>query len=285
MAAAVGGAHPAGMRSAPRLALGVAIGVASVALLAAGVLAVVSTVFRHTERSSHVLRGDVSSVVVEGASGDVALRSGPAGRVTVAEKRRYWLRKPKLELSLARGVLTVRVQCSWFGPDCSDDLRITAPPGVDAAVVDVDSGDVSLRAFDAGRVVARTDSGDVSVRSAPGALDVRADSGDVEVDDVRGAVRLATDSGDVTGRGLRGPVVSASADSGDVAVALLVAPRALSAHTDSGDVDLDVPSDRYRVDADADSGDVSLDGLLRDDRAVRHIDARSDSGDVTVRGR
>jgi Fe2+ transport system protein FeoA len=248
MAAAVGGAHPAGMRSAPRLALGVAIGVASVALLAAGVLAVVSTVFRHTERSSHVLRGDVSSVVVEVASGDVALRSGPAGRVTVAEKRRYWLRKPKLELSLARGVLTVRVECSWFGPDCSDDLRITAPPGVDAAVVDVDSGDVSLRAFDAGRVVARTDSGDVSVRSAPGALDVRADSG-------------------------------------DVAVALLVAPRALSAHTDPGDVDLDVPSDRYRVVADADSGDVSLDGLLRDDRAVRHIDARSDSGDVTVRGR
>ena len=66
---------------------------------------------------------------------------------------------------------------------------------------------------------------------------------------------------------------------------LLVAPQLLSAHTDSGDVDLDVPAERYRVDADADSGDVNLEGLLRDDRAARHIDARSDSGDVTVRGR
>jgi hypothetical protein len=273
------------MRTAPRLALAAAIGVASVVLLAAGALALAGTVFGHTERRSHVLRGAVTRVVVEGTSGDVALRSGPAGRVTVAEKRHFWLHKPKLDLALRAGVLTVRVRCGHFGPGCSDDLRIAAPPGIGRASVDVDSGDVSLSAVDAGLVVARTDSGDVSVHGAPGAVDLRAGSGDLEADDVAGAARLETDSGDVTGRRLRGDRVSASADSGDVDVALLAAPRALTARADSGDVDVEVPADRYRIDADADSGDVRLDGLLRDDRSARRIDAHADSGDVTVRGR
>jgi len=46
-------------------------------------------------------------VVVDGTSGDVVLRSGPAGRVTVEERRRFWLRQPKLALSLRDGVLSV----------------------------------------------------------------------------------------------------------------------------------------------------------------------------------
>jgi hypothetical protein len=255
------------MRTASRFALASALGVLCIGLFAAGALAIASAVGRHTNHRSHVLRGAVERVAVEGDSGDVTLRSGAAGRVTVDEKRHYWMRRPKLELALRDGVLTVRVDCGSFGPGCSDDLAITAPADVARASVAVDSGDVSLSAFTAGEI------------------DVRADSGDIDAADLAGTVHLESDSGHIKATGLRADTVTASADSGDVAVTLLTAPQVLAAHADSGDVDVAVPTDRYRVDADADSGDVNVKGVLRDDTAARRITASADSGDVTVHGR
>jgi hypothetical protein len=84
------------------------------------------------DHRSHVVRGTVSRVVVAADNGDVALRSGPVGRVTVAESRHYWWRKPKRELTLRDGVLSVGVDCGGFGPGCSNDLGITVPRGVGA---------------------------------------------------------------------------------------------------------------------------------------------------------
>jgi hypothetical protein len=254
------------MRTAPRIALGTVLGVVCLALLAGGALALASTAFTRTDRRSHVLRGTVSRVVVEGDRSDVALRSGPPGRVTVAEERHFWLRKPKLDLALRDGVLTARVDCGSFAPGCSEDLKLTVPSEV-------------------ARTSVRADSGDVSVHGARGAVDLRADSGDVDAEDISGVVRLQADSGDVTAHGVRADTVDARADSGDVDLALVAVPRAVSASADSGDVDLDVPAGRYRVDTGADSGDVNVEGVLRDDTAPNSIDAHADSGDVTVRGR
>jgi putative adhesin len=255
------------MRTASRLAVAGALGIVCVVLLAGGALALASTVFRHTDHRSRIARGTVTRVVVAADNGDVALRSGPAGRATVAESRHFWWHKPKLRVALRDGVLTVRVDCGGFGPGCADDLRVTVPRGLAHASVAVDSGDVEMTGVDARRVDALTG------------------SGDLDADGLAGTVRLQTDSGDVTARALRGDTVAAGTDSGDVDVAVLTAPRSLSASTDSGDVDLDVPAERYRVDADAGSGDVTVDGVLRDDTAARRIDAHSDSGDVAVIGR
>jgi hypothetical protein len=254
------------MRTASRLALGTVLAVVCLALLAGGALALASTVFTRTDDRSHVLRGPVSRVVVEGDSGNVALRSGPGGRVTLAEERHFWLRKPKLRLALHDGVLTARVDCGRFGPGCSDDLQLTVPP-------------------DVARTSVAADSGNVHVSGMRGAVDLSADSGDVDAEDVVGDVHLVADSGDITAHGLRAGTVDATADSGDIDLALVAVPRSLSASADSGNVALDVPSGRYRVDAGADSGDVDVTGVLRDDGAPNAIDAHADSGDITVRGR
>jgi hypothetical protein len=254
------------MRTTSRLALGTVLAAVCLLLLAGGALALASTVFTRSDDRSHVLRGSVTRVVVEGDSGDVVLRSGPAGRVTVAETRHFWLRKPKLHFTLRDGVVTAKVDCGSFGPGCSDDLRLTVPPEV-------------------ARTSVSADSGDVHVSGMRGAVDLSADSGDVEAEDLAGDVHLNSDSGDITAHGLRAGSVDANADSGDIDLALVTTPRALSASADSGDVDLDVPAGRYRVDAGADSGDVDVTGVLRDDAAPNAIDAQADSGDVTVRGR
>jgi hypothetical protein len=241
--------------------------------------------FADTERRTHDVRASVSRVVVQGSSGDVDVRPSADGRVTVRETRRSLWREPEFHMSARDGVLLVSVDCPSASPGCSDDLDIAVPRSLDSVQVEVDSGDVSLGSLRARRTVAHSDSGDVEVRGHAGPLDLAADSGDVLAEDVRGAVRMAADSGDVTGRGLRGERVTGTADSGDVSIAVLAAPRALAVSADSGDVEVDVPSGRYRVAAEADSGDVEVERLLRDDLAPRRIDARADSGDVVVRGR
>jgi hypothetical protein len=259
-------------------------------LLVAGVaatvgLAVMADAFQRTDERQHVVRGSVSRVIVEGSNGDVSLRTSSAARVTVREQRRFWLRAPKLDLSLRDGVLRVAASCDGWAPGCSDDLEIAAPPSVRATDVSVDSGDVSVATRDASRIVATSDSGDVEVHGSRGAVEASTGSGDVSAEDVRGPLTMATDSGDVSGRRLRSTTVSGSSDSGDVSIGVLVTPRSVAATTDSGDVDVAVPSDRYRLDAETDSGDVALERIFRDDLAPHRIDARTDSGDVLVRGR
>src|SRR4051794_36464806 len=254
------------MRTGSRFALAAALGLVCVVLFAGGALALASAAFTRTDHRSRGLDGDVARVVVATGSGDVTLRPGGAGRVTVNETRHFWLRKPKLDVALRDGVLAIRVDCGRFGPGCSDDLDLTVPPGVERTSVDADSGDVS-------------------VSGMRGTVDLRADSGDVDAADITGTLTLSADSGDVSASGVRADDVKASADSGDVDLALVAPPRRASASADSGDVSVDVPAGRYHVVADADSGDVSVEGLLRDDTAASNIDAHADSGDVSVRGR
>ena len=253
------------MSTASRLVLAGALGAACVVLFAGGALTLASTVFTRTDQRSRVLRGDVARVVVSTGSGDVTLRPGAAGRVTVDERRRFWLRKPKLDVALRDGVLAIRVDCGHFGPSCSDALDLTVPAAV-------------------ARTTVNADSGEVSVSGMRGAVDLRADSGDIDAEDIVGPVTLRADSGDVLARAVRADTLAASTDSGDIDVTLLAPPRAVSASADSGDISVDVPAGRYHVDAGADSGDVGVDGLLRDDTAPRHIEAHADSGDVSVRG-
>jgi hypothetical protein len=258
-------------RTALRPAVAVVIGVAAVAVVAAIGLTVASLTFRDTEHRTHVLRGEVSRVVVRGDSGDVRLRPGPADRVEVRETRRSWLGDPKLDLSLRGGVLDVAVDCPGFAPECSDDLAIAVPAAAAARGV-----------FDL-----RTDSGDVAATGVGGPLTMQTDSGDVTGARLAGAtVRGHSDSGDVR-LALLAPAraVTGSSDSGDVRLALAAAAATVKASTDSGDVDVAVPAGRYRIGADTDSGDVSLDRVQPDDRAARRIDATTDSGDVAVRGR
>jgi Putative adhesin len=237
-----------------------------------------------TKHRTHVVRGDVSRIVVDSADGDVDVRATSADDVTVRETRHSWMREPELRMSLRDGVLDIAVECPNLSPGCADDLEITAPRDVRLAQVDVDSGDVSVAGLASGRVVARSDSGDVEVRGVGGPVVAAADSGDVLADDVRGALTLSADSGDVTGSRLHGDRVSGRADSGDVSLGLLVAPRLVTASADSGDVEVAVPTGRYRIEAAADSGEVDIERVLRDDLAGRRIDARADSGDVVVRG-
>jgi hypothetical protein len=261
--------------------------IAVLVVLASGGLVLAGLALSHTKVRTHTVAATIHAIVVRSGSGDVDLL--PAGaRVQVRETRHYVFKQPTLHQEVTNGVLTLEADCSSLYFNCSTDLRVTVPAGVEVTV-DADSGDVHAGGIDVRDIHAQTDSGDVHLELAGrrSLAWARSDSGDVHVETAGArAIDAQTDSGDVqVEAGGETDRVAAQTDSGDVRVEARGETRRVAAQTDSGDVDVDVPAGEYAVVADTDSGDVNIDGISRNDRAPRTIVARTDSGDVTLAGR
>jgi hypothetical protein len=236
-------------------------------VLVPGGLALAGLALGHRKITTHTVAEPVREIVVKSGSGDVDLI--PAGaRVQVRETRHYIFEQPTLEQDLTNGVLTLEPHCGGWYFNCSTDLRVTVPAGIEVTV-EADSGDVHADGIDVRNIHARSDSGDVHLALGG-----------------RQALAWAhTGSGDVHVETANTRAVDAQTDSGDVNIAAQRAPRRVVARTDSGDVNVDVPAGEYAVDTATDSGDENIDGISRNDRAPRSIKAQTDSGDVTLDGR
>jgi hypothetical protein len=241
--------------------------IAVLVVVVPGGLVLVGLALGHTKVRTHTVAGPIHAIVVRSGSGDVDLIPASA-RVQVRETRHYVFKKPTLHQDVTNGVLTLDADCSGLYFNCSTDLRVTVPAGIEVTV-EADSGNVHADRIGVRDIHAQSDSGDVHLVLA-------------------GRQSLAwahTDSGDVHVETAGARTIDARTDSGDVRVEALGETLRVVAQTDSGDVDVDVPADEYAVDADTDSGNVDVDGISRNDRAPRSIVAKTDSGDVTLGGR
>jgi len=240
--------------------------VAVLVVLVPGGLVLAGLALGHKEVRTHTVAEPIRAIVVRSDSGDVDLV--PAGtRVQVRETRHCVLKQPKLEQDVTNGVLTLDADCGGLYFNCSIDLRVTVPAGIEVTV-ESDSGDIHA--------------GGIGVRD----IHAQSDSGDVHLV-LTGRQSLAwahSDSGDIHVETAGARAVDARTDSGDVRVEARGETRRVVAQTDSGDVEVDVPAGEYAVDADTDSGDVEVDGISRNDRAPRSIVAQTDSGDIALYG-
>jgi hypothetical protein len=132
-------------------------------LIAAGAFAVAGLAFGHTEERSHTVRGAISRVVVEGASGDVSLLGASVREATVHERRHFGWRRPKLSIERDGSVLRVAVRCAAWSGHCADDIDIVVPRGVKARV-HLHSGDIHVAGLPRRDVIATSGSGDVAIR-------------------------------------------------------------------------------------------------------------------------
>lgn len=208
--------------------------------------------------------GQPQALVIQLASGDVTLRRGPAGRITVRRRLQWSVSKPVVHEHWDGQVLNVRQDCPAgpFNRNCDTDYTLTVPPGV------------TVGAF--------TGSGTIVVAGITGQLNLMAGSGDITASGAAGQVQAQTGSGNVTVTGARSAQVMASSDSGDVALAFASEPRLVRAHSASGNVTVLVPSGAsYNVQAGTASGNRTI-TVGQDSTAPRSIAADSDSGDVTV---
>ena len=232
-----------------------------------GAMFVCSAAFASTPQGSFEKTFQVSGPVdleVQTHSGDISVRTGPAGAVSIRGKiyvGDHWLfgnrhtdvseieQHPPLRQdgnSIHIDYVNVR--------DISVDYEITVP------------ADTSIRAH--------TGSGDQTIEGTHGDADLQSGSGDIRLTRISGGIHIQTGSGNVRAREISGPV-HGGAGSGDIAVE----------ETGSGDIDLHTGSGNITtrgvqgaLRAEAGSGDITAEGTM-----VGMWEIRTGSGNVHVR--
>jgi DUF4097 and DUF4098 domain-containing protein YvlB len=221
-------------------------------------------------------------------SGDITVRPGPEGTVTIRGKivvsNRLWDRwsteKPPEVAELEKNP-PIRQRGSAINIDyvtvhnISIDYEITAPPDTKlkthtgsgdqtieglrtAAELESGSGDLRLRDM-AGGLRVHTGSGNVEARDVDGPFAAEAGSGDIElVEKGTGDVQVHTGSGDIRLRGVNG-ALRVEAGSGDVTAEGTQAGN-WEVRTGSGNVELRLPAEAaFDVEANTSSGELVID--------------------------
>lgn len=217
-------------------------------------------------------------------SGDITLRSGPAGTIAItghihvgdhwfAGGRKEEVTEIEKNPPLQQTGNLVRVDYVNH-TNISIDYEITAPAdtkvhtksgsgdqtveGMQAgADLETGSGDVKLDNV-AGEMRLRTGSGNIRTRDVAGAFEARAGSGDITLEEKsKGDVRIETGSGNVEARGVNGSL-TASTGSGDLRIEGIPA-GSWSIKTGSGNAELRLPQDAsFDLDASSSSGNLDV---------------------------
>jgi DUF4097 and DUF4098 domain-containing protein YvlB len=238
---------------------------ASLMIICLTVLPVGASVKGSFERT-YPVTGQVDLEVLT-RSGDITVRPGPAGTITIRGKifvsDRLWDRwsaeKPPEVLELEKNP-PIRQSGNSINIDyvtvhnISIDYEITAPP------------DTKLKTH--------TGSGDQTIEGLHTAAELESGSGDVRLREIAGGLRVHTGSGNVEARDVDGPF-AAEAGSGDIELGEK-GTGDVQVHTGSGDIRLRGVSGALRVEAG--SGDVTAEGTQGGNWEVR-----TGSGNVELR--
>jgi hypothetical protein len=217
-----------------------------------------------TQNQEHTYTGQPSKIVLSLSSGDITIRRGPAGQVTVHRQLQWVHGKPIIDEHWNGSTLVVTQNCpsGFLDLQCNVNYLLTVP------------ADVTITATSA--------SGNVRVADITGTLLLKSDSGDVGAVNPAADVTAKSASGNVTVTGARSGIVTASSDSGDVRLGFAVAPEEVSADSAAGNVNVAVPAGgSYDVQASTAAGNTTV-SIPNIPSSPRLIAAHSDSGDVTV---
>lgn len=272
----------------------------AVALLLAAPLLSADSIQGRFERS-YTVSGPVE-LEVSTRSGDITVRNGPAGSVTVRGKIHVsdrWLTGSRqgdvndLENNppITQSGNSIRVDYPKYH-DISIDYEITAPAET-SVQTHSGSGDQRMEGL-SGKVNLESGSGDMRLREISNEIHVRTGSGDVDAHEISGVFGVETGSGDVrveangnggessvrTGsgnvelRGLKGGL-RVESGSGDLTISG-TQTAAWDLRTSSGNVEVELQSGAaFDLDATAGSGNVTVDGPVTmtvegDLRKARH---------------
>jgi hypothetical protein len=201
---------------------------------------------------------------VQTHSGDIIVRSGPAGSVSIRGKifvSDHWLAGNRhSEVAEIEQNPPLRqdgnsIHIDYVNArDISVDYEITVP------------ADTTVRAH--------TGSGDQTIEGVHGNADLESGSGDMRLSQLTGEIRVQTGSGNVNARQIAGPV-RGGAGSGDIEVEETAAGD-IDLHTGSGNVTVRGIQGAFR--AEAGSGDIIAEGTQ-----TGGWDIRTGSGNVHVR--
>lgn len=239
--------HPPMARSTRRVILVVGSVVAALIVLALA-LPTASQLLQTTERSTHPLPADLTSLRVENSVGDITVRAtGPGEEPGAVATLRSGLTDAGVDVSTSGGTTTLTDSCGgWWWENCSVQWEVLVP--ADTAVT-VDTA-----------------------------------VGEVVVTDLTGTLSLASDVGSITGTALKSEDVTARSAVGDIDLSLTVAPTRVRASSSTGDVAVTLPDDdtTYLVVTSTSVGEVR-NTVGSDGTSPRTVDLRTSVGDIVLR--
>ena len=201
---------------------------------------------------------------VQTHSGDITVRSGPAGSVSIRGKiyvGDHWLFGSRhADVSDIEQHPPLRQEGNSIridyvnARDISVDYEITVP------------ADTAIRAH--------SGSGDQTIEGTHGNAELQSGSGDMRLTQITGEIRIQTGSGNVEARGIAGPV-RGGAGSGDILVEES-ASGDIDLHTGSGNITARGIQGAFRCEAG--SGDITAEGTM-----AGAWEIRTGSGNVHVR--
>src|SRR5580700_11275769 len=234
----------------------------ALAVLFASTFAAASTPQGHFEKTFQVT-GPVD-LEVQTRSGDITVRTGPAGSVSIRGKifvgDRWLMGSRHADVSDIEQHPPLRqdgnsIHIDYVNVrDISVDYEITVPE------------DATIRT--------RSGSGDQIIEGTRGNIDLQSGSGDIKLSRLTGEIRLQTGSGDVRAREISGPV-RGGAGSGDIEVEE-TGTGDIDLHTGSGNITARGIQGAFR--AEAGSGDITAEGTQTGEWEIR-----TGSGNVHVR--
>jgi hypothetical protein len=234
----------------------------ALAVLLASTFAAASTPQGHFEKTFQVT-GPVN-LEVQTRSGDITVRSGPSGSVSIRGK--------------------IYVGDHWlFGGRHTDvsDIEQHPPLRQDGNNIRIDyvnvrdiSVDYEITVPEDTTVSTRSGSGDQTIEGTRGNVDLQSGSGDMRLSRLSGEIRLQTGSGNVRARDISGPV-RGGAGSGDIEVEE-TGKGDIDLHTGSGNITARGIQGAFR--GDAGSGDITAEGSQ-----TGAWEIRTGSGNVHVR--
>jgi len=236
--------------------------VTTVLIIVLGMLPATASVQGSFQRSFQV-SGPVNLEVLTRA-GDVSVRSGPAGTVTINGK--------------------IHVGDHWFSGDRMDTVHAVEknPPVQQSGnTIHIDYVNERNIFIDYEIIVpaettlrTRTGSGDQTVDGLHGNSSLESGSGDMELSNLQGQLQVHTGSGNVHARDIAGAFM-ADAGSGDIRLEEKSSGD-VRVHTGSGNIE--VHGVNGGLDVQAGSGDISAEGVI-----ANRWDIRTGSGDVDLR--
>jgi len=235
----------------------------ALAVFLASTLALASTP-QGTFQKTFQVSGPVDLEVLT-RSGDITVRSGPAGMVSVTGRifvgDRWLFGDRRLD----------EVHQIQQNPPIRQDGNSIHIDYVNVRNISVDY-EITVPAETALR--AHTGSGDQTIEGIHGNADLQSGSGDMRLSQLSGEIRVQTGSGNVRGRGISGPV-RGGAGSGDIELEE-TGPGNIDLRTGSGNVVARGVNGTFR--GEAGSGDITAEGTQTGEWEIR-----TGSGNVHVR--
>jgi DUF4097 and DUF4098 domain-containing protein YvlB len=235
--------------------------VRTLAFILATSLAGFASVIGTFDRSFQV-NGNVDLEVLT-RSGDVVVRNGPAGTVSIHAK--------------------IESGTSWFGGDHKEDVQQlqSNPPirqngnsiRIDYVNINNISIDYEITVPESTAIHSHTGSGDQTIEGLKGSVDLESGSGDLKLARLTGEMHFQTGSGNIRGHELSGPA-RIKAGSGDIVVDEVGAGD-VEIRTGSGNITVNGINGGFH--AEAGSGDIHGKGLPKNMWSVR-----TGSGNVTL---